>query len=575
MSELGDAMIHTYGRTHSSDDVEPRWSRSSEPIAADQPTSGGELATPPGNPADGWQAPVPLPGSETPAAFPVGALPPVMRAIAEAISVSLAVPVDLPAMACLGAISTVTAGAASVELRTGWQSPLNLYLACVAGVGEAKSPAWHAVGAELFAIERARRDAAEKDMADLDPKERPPLPRLVAIDCTPEALIRLASENAGRIAIWNDEGGETFALAARYAATGKANLGAYLQGADGLPYRADRIGRPPLTIDSLTVTATLAVQRMVLEQVGEDRANRGRGLLARFFWSYPTSRVGSRPTVTEPVPDEADERWRKLLRDLAAGADKPGVSVTLALTPEASALFAEWHAVHEPRLAPGRDLADLADWANKLPGQVGRLAGILHVARTGELRGAVGAEDMAGALALAKYFTAHALRCFAAMAAPGAVAGARSLLAWLLSRNETYVTTRDIYSSKDWRPERARAALEVLAEHVCVRKLAPKPGPGRPSEHWAVNPRLRHDDTKTTAQNGAIFGPPWVLRRFAPSFADEQDNGLDLAPLDDHPGDEENSEPIDPPGSCEICGAPLPSWVDFGWSGGCKHQVTP
>ena len=214
-----------------------------------------------------------------------------------AVADSLSVPVDLAALAALGVISTAIAGAVEIQLKSDWKEPANLYLVGIARSGEGKSPMLTKLEAPLLEIERDRQeqfrtvqadaetqrailekrrrsainegkdDDAYKAARDLDDLPALALPRLVAHDATPEALVKLLSENGGRLGVISDEGGEVFELSFRYGNSGRANLGIYLHGWDGRRYVEDRAGRDPRTIDRTTLTMALMVQQVHLERL--------------------------------------------------------------------------------------------------------------------------------------------------------------------------------------------------------------------------------------------------------------------------------------------------------------------
>ena len=287
--------------------------------------------------------PVPLPGDGEPLPFPVAVLPGAVKAMVCAVADSLSVPVDLAALAALGVISTAIAGAVEIQLKSDWKEPANLYLVGIARSGEGKSPMLTKLEAPLLEIERDRQepfrtvqadaetqrailekrrskainegkdDDAYKAARDLGGLPALALPRLVAHDATPEALVKLLSENGGRLGVISDEGGDVFELSFRYGNSARANLGIYLHGWDGRRYVEDRAGRDPRTIDRTTLTMALMVQQVVVTDLLADARATGRGLAARYLWSYPTSKVGMRPVDTPSIPFDTSQEWSDLV----------------------------------------------------------------------------------------------------------------------------------------------------------------------------------------------------------------------------------------------------------------------
>ena len=483
-----------------------------------------------------WGEPMPLPGGRISAPFCAGVLGDRVAAIVGAVAGETATPPDLAGLAALGVCSAVIAGAVVVEPHQGWHEPVNLYINGLAAPGEGKTPVMKRMIHPLDVVERdrvariapviveaegrkrvaeQRRKNCEATAAKAKPQDRqaaqeladeanreaaevfvPATPRLYTRDATPEALVRLLGEQNGRMAVVTDEGSEFYENAARYSATGKGNLGIYVDGFDGKRHLSDRAGRNPIIIECTTLTVCLLGQPIVLEDLASDRQAKGRGLLARFLWSRPPSGMGRRPVNREPVSDALVSQWEDLIVSLANEAEKITEPVVLCLNAEAHRLFDEWRGHHEGRLRESGDLGSVVEWASKLPGQVLRLAGNLHALRQGTLSGTIDSATMDAALELAGYFTNHALAVFGLMGTDPATTDATKVLHWIEDRGLGVVSTRDVSNSKDWLPRRTRAALDLLAEYGWVRRAESPLGPGRPSEGWEIHPEL-------AAQNGA------------------------------------------------------------------------
>jgi hypothetical protein len=94
---------------------------------------------------EAWPDVMSLGADWTPPRFPIWVLPSRMREMVQALAEAHAVPVDLPALVALGAVATLTARGVSVQPKPDWVAPANLYVAVVAGVGEAKTPVFNAL----------------------------------------------------------------------------------------------------------------------------------------------------------------------------------------------------------------------------------------------------------------------------------------------------------------------------------------------------------------------------------------------------------------------------------------------
>ncbi len=107
--------------------------------------------------------------------------------------------------------------------------------------------------------------------------------------------------------IWrgNAEGGAFETMAGRYSDV--ANIDVYLKAHAGEDVRVDRVGRPSVHLKRPALTLGLAVQPDVIRGLAGKPGFRGRGLLARFFFSMPSSLVGRRDVDPPAVPaDVAD-----------------------------------------------------------------------------------------------------------------------------------------------------------------------------------------------------------------------------------------------------------------------------
>jgi len=494
---------------------------------------------------EGWDPPVPLGGADTPE-FPVGLLPGWLAAFATEVARAQQVPVDLPAVLALAAVATAAGGRLVVEVRPGWREPANVYLAVVLPPGERKSPVFRVVAdpiadVEHVLIEKARpliveaqalrktataaadkairdaakatgeeRAAAERAALDAavlaDGVEIPPLPRLLAEDATPEALSSLMAEQGGRMAVLSDEGDVFELMAGRYSKNGSMpNLAVYLKGWDGGTLRVDRKGRPPEHIKRPALTFGLAIQPAVLRSLRDQPGFRGRGLLARFLWALPTSYVGWRDTNPDPADQAVVDTYAAKVGALVEGlADWTDPAVLTVGTAAHDALVA-WADELEPRIRPAGDLVVIRDWVAKLVGQTARVAALLHLAEHGGdagVRRQVAVTHANAAVALGRYFLAHALAAFEQMGADGTLDVATAVAEWVCERES--FTRRDMHQahrSKFPKAADVDPVLELFEAHGWVRQRPQRsarqgrsPGGRAPAPTYDVNPHLSQEE---------------------------------------------------------------------------------
>src|SRR5262245_27290016 len=473
------------------------------------------------------EEPIPLVHEVEIPPFPVDAFPePIaeqVRGLAEATQTD-------PAMAGTSALSTLSActgGHAVIEIRSGWREPLNLYTASIASPGERKSSVQSAMVRPVLDVEKelakssqpdrleseARKQVAMKAAerqrnaaASADPEKRdaaladaigatmaadaidvPPIPRLVADDVTPEAAASLLAEQHGKLAIISAEGGIFDIIAGRYSKS-VPNMDLWLKGHSGDPLKVDRKGRPPEYIRRPALTLGLMIQPAVLHAVAAHREFRGRGLLARFLYALPVSKVGSRKIAAPPVDPLIEKTYQEAIAALASGlAGWAGDPAILTLTDTAQTAIQEIEKAVEPTLAGDGELAAPADRGAKYVGAIARIAGLLHLALHGPEDGpikSVNAETILAAHRIGTYFQACAINAFIEMGADPHTADAVYLLDRIQHLSVDELSERDMLrAAMRFKTEDDLApALARLIDHgYLIPTDDPEPTGGRPA----------------------------------------------------------------------------------------------
>lgn len=488
------------------------------------------------------EEPIPLTHTVPIPPFPVDALPGLIEemvcAVAEATQTN-------PAMAATSALSALAAcvgGRVEIQIRRGWEEPMCLYTATVAAPGERKSAvqqimirpildteaklaeagAGPRIEAEtrkqvaVKAAEQTRNLAAKAEPGQQDKAMAeaigaamtaesitvPPVPRLVADDITPEAVASLLAEQGGRLAVISAEGGIFDIIAGQYSKV--PNLDVWLKGHAGDPLKVDRKGRDAEYIRRPALTLGLMIQPTVLSAIAAHREFRGRGLLARFLYAYPVSKVGRRRISPPCVDPGVEQAYHKLVGDLAATmAAASGEPAVLSISDKGHQAICDIEAAVEPTLAGDGELASLADWGLKYVGAVARIAGILHLTEHGADE-PVTASTVLAAYRIGEYYKACAINAFVEMGADAVTADAVYLLDRIDKLGVDEMSQRDLQracKSRFRTKARLTPALERLVEHGYLFAL-PKPAPtgGRPasprykvSSYWTKGPQGSQD----------------------------------------------------------------------------------
>lgn len=326
----------------------------------------------------------------------------------------------------------------------------------------------------------------------------PILPRLLADDITPERCAGLLAEQGGRLAVVSAEGGIFDIISGRYS-SGVPALDVWLKGHSGDQLRVDRQSRAPEFIPNPALTLCLMIQPSVLTSIARNRDFRGRGLLARFLYAVPDSKVGHRLVGAPVVPDQVAADYRDLIKSLALALADWHDPAVLQLSAEAAQMLDDIAVKLEPQLGPDGELHHIADWGSKFVGAVGRIAALLHLAEdpVGGWRLPVSASSMCMAIRLGEYYKAQALYAFDQMRADPVISDAEYLLKVVRRLQAPVVSRRDLHvgASRSRFPAVTDldAPLRYLEEHGYLMRQ-PEPvvrGRGRPpSPSWLVHPTL-------------------------------------------------------------------------------------
>lgn len=538
--------------------------------------------------ADSWGEPIPLGAERTLPEFPLAALPGWAQEYAAAIREMTQTSSDMPGAMTLAALSAAVGGKADIHPTQGWRTTTNLYVLVVGEVGSRKSevldkvlwpirelqreaqlaaqPLIAAAEAEAKLLERRKShliDALAKGrddatQSDLDEVVRaaashivPHVPRYIVGDITTETLENTLQSQGGTLAMFSDEGGVFDVLSGRYSG-GIPNLDAYLKAAGGHPLDVARAARQ-VWVERPVLTAGLMVQPRVLAGLARNPELEGRGFLARWLYCIAPDTVGSRRLHEGAIPHNVNAAYGRHIKAIftsapAYAADGTPVPHSLVLSPDAAELFRDIYHHHEARQGKGRELEVIAGWASKWVGSVAKIAALLHVAQTGQLRGPIQRHTLEHARQLGEYFLAHARAAFDRMGADREVDTAKLVLSWVVKHGKLEFTKREVARGLGGRaylkaPD-LDAPLALLEAHGYIR---PDPAGveengkrkvGRPSAIWLVNPLAL--ETQGSVDGNSVNFVNFVTG--VPGVSDTQ-GSVDGTPPDDALG--ESGESVD------------------------------
>lgn len=479
-----------------------------------------------------WDDPIPLGLNTKTPDFPIAALPQIGQDIVEAISETNQVDRGLTAGIYLAVLSTCLSKKVEVFLKT-HKEPVNLFICCILDPGERKSTTMGMMTSPLFDYQKAQsekmkdiiieacvrrdmnkikinklqKDAAKtKDALQRETiqgeilaltkqmEEVPKSPVLICDDVTPEKLSIIMSENNERGSIISSEGGIFEIMNGRYDDKGVGNIEIYLKGHAGDPFVSHRISRESINMISPALTVCLAVQSIVIKEIGKNENFRGKGLLARFLYTLCNSRAGYRIRQYEQMSDELLALYRRHVNDLLQ-IPVESESQTLLLNSKAQSIWDNFYNTIENEMKPGNPLEHIKDWASKLPGAAARIAGLLHFADLGKDAGGktISTKTVNAACAIAAYYREHALATFGLMEADPKLESAKKILEYLSMHAPQTFKGRDVLRHKNIKNmDLVNPGLEILLQHGYIKKADIKrEGVGRPEAMtYEVNPKF-------------------------------------------------------------------------------------
>lgn len=492
----------------------------------------------PESPTSPVKEPIPF-GNDSVSSLDPNSIPGIVGEFAGCLAESLQVPFEMAVINALGATAVAIQRKIKVRVRDDFIMPVNLYAMAGLPPGERKSSTAEACKRPIVrhqkalqkeiettrkeamsdkltieeTIKHARSKAArakneeqlKQAMGDIKRLEKqipeiPSLPRLLADDVTPEQLAVLMAEQDQRIGILEAEGGIFEILAGRYSG-GVPNMEFVLKAWSCESAQVDRRGREAVCLDDPHLTMCISPQPEVIQGLATKPGFRGRGLIGRFLFLMPESRLGHRKTEPTPMPDSVLREYDDMITGLlnipwALNEDGEHTSYIIDLEPEAYKTWCGFDQIIEQELRPGGDYEFARDWAGKFPGQVIRLAGLLHASTTpNPHKTPIDNTTMISALSIARVLSEHAMMAFELMGTDEPTECAKAILAWIRRDQVQTLSPRDALEKVKGRfktMDKVKKGLDILCERYYLRRIEKEySGKGRPpSENYVVNPSV-------------------------------------------------------------------------------------
>ena len=328
-----------------------------------------------------------------------------------------------------------------------------------------------------FAAWRGQRQQIERQQADvgkrrseletLGPEPEAPIKPVLTLGESPaEGLAKHMPTLPGALGIFSAEGGQ-FLSGHGFSNEAKLRTAASFASLwDGQGLRRLRAGDGLIDLHGRRFVCHLMIQPDAAAGVLNDPVLRDQGFLSRFLIAAPESLAGSR-LWREPSAAIEPALKRFIARMLAVFEMPPVTSEkaanelqprALELSPEARALWIEFHNAVETEIRPDGLLDGLRDVAGKAAEQAGRIAGVLQIVDDA-MASTIEADAMARACELADWHLREAARLATEALVSPELRDAQILLDWLHRRRLEKVTAATLQKSGPG-PLRVKARLD-------------------------------------------------------------------------------------------------------------------
>ena len=316
------------------------------------------------------------------------------------------------------------------------------------------------------------------------------LPSLFTNDITSESLISLMSEQNEKMAIISDEGGIVEVMSGLYSG-GNANIDIFLKSWDGGKIRQKRKDRN-IELKNPLLTMNLVVQPAVIQSMSSKKPLDGRGLLERFLYCTPKSKMGFRSNDKEPVSTESASKYDRKIKELLSIKDVDSPNI-LTLTSES---YQEWKRFQnniEIDLREGGRLEVCRSWGGKICGYALRIAALFHVCEYGENSLKIEKATMEKSIKLCSLLTCHAIAAFSSIEINPDYRDSKEILNWIKDNDLDNFAKSDITKKMqnrvNFRSKRIDDLLSILTERNIISHPIRE---GKKTLRFKVNPAVKN-----------------------------------------------------------------------------------
>lgn len=381
--------------------------------------------------------------------FPIKALPPILREMVIGIAETTGTDPAMAATSILSAISYCFTSRYRMQGKADHSEPPMIYSFIIAEPSERKSPVvkfikkpfvdfelkynqehaeeFHKIEAIkkkfLFEADKLEKEGS-KDVDQIaklktqaeqisDVGKR----RITIEDITPESLIQLMGKNKSLLMI-SDEAGMLGNFTGRYSNNNIPNMDMILKAWSGESFFCDRATKETIQIPTPCLSISLAGQPYLWDNMVSNPIFRNSGLLARFFYCFPKSKVGTRRYDSKAIATAVVDSYNKLIDILLTRKFNAGDTEEkfLKFDETAQQNFIDYYNQYIEKIQL-TEFSNCKDWGGKYHGQILRLCCVIHCVKCvlkneNPENVLVGADTLCNAIDIADYYKEQAIYAF-------------------------------------------------------------------------------------------------------------------------------------------------------------------
>jgi len=360
--------------------------------------------------------------------FPIEVFPLQVQEIIKKTNESLNFPIDFFGASILFSASIAIGNTCRIEVKKGWEENAALF---IANVGKPNTNKSHPLSYALepifekdrnayleyktkkYQYEQAIKSRKGSEKESMSENSMPVWEKSILTDFTPEALSEVHTRNRRGIGVYVDELAGWFKNFNRYRKGADQEF--WLSAWSHKPISIDRKNTDPIYIPLPFISVCGNIPTWILNELGSENRSQN-GFIDRMLFAFPDGL--EKPYLADSeINSEIMKGWKEIISRLQAvqlhtdGNLTPTAKI-LNFSPEAFQMFKIWHKANTD-LCNNTENEFLASIYGKFDIHVARIALILEMLQfaCGESdKAQVGIKAVSGALKLAEYFQATALK---------------------------------------------------------------------------------------------------------------------------------------------------------------------